>query len=148
MRITVTGVRSSCEASDTSRRLVDVADSSRPSIPFIVRASSAISSCDDGTGTRSCSELEPIAATRDVTAWTGRSARPASSQASPATSATSAGPMIHSSRRVAAIVSRTASSGDAVASVTPPTDSVVTSNDAGSPAMPSSSALAIGTVPV
>ena len=49
---------------------------------------------------------------------------------------------------MAAIVSRTASSGDAVASVTPPTDSVVTSNDAGSPAMPSSSALAIGTVPV
>ena len=88
---------------------------------------------DAGTGTRSCSECEPIAATRDVTAWTGRSARPASSQASPATRATSAGPMIHSSRRVVAIVSRTSSSGDAVASVTPPTVNVDTSNVAGSP---------------
>ena len=57
---------------------------------------------------------------RDVTACTGRSARPASSQASPATSATSAGPTTHSRRFVVAIVSRTASSGDAVASVKPP----------------------------
>ena len=56
--------------------------------------------------------------------------------------------MNHSSRRVAAIVSRTASSGDAVARVTPPTDSAETSNASGSPAMPSSSALAIGTEPV
>ena len=44
VRITVTGVRSSWEASETRRRLVDVAVSSRPSMPFIVRASSAISS--------------------------------------------------------------------------------------------------------
>ena len=92
-RITATGVRSSCEASDTSRRLDVVADSSRPSIPFIVRASSAISSADAGSGTRSCSEWEVIAATRDVTACTGRRARPASSHASPATSATRAGPI-------------------------------------------------------
>ena len=62
-----------------------------------------------------------------MTACTGRSARPASSQASPATRATSAGPTIHSSRRVVAIVSRTSSSDDAVASVTPPTDSDDTS---------------------
>ena len=41
-----------------------------------------------------------IAATRDVTACTGRSARPARIHASPATSATSAGPIAHSSCRV------------------------------------------------
>ena len=146
-RITATGVRSSWEASETRRRLVDVAVSSRPSMPFIVRASSAISSSDAGTGTRSCSECEPISATRDVTAWTGRNARPASSHASPATSATSTGPISHSRRRVASIVSRTASSGDAVARVTPPTDNAETSKASGSPWMPSSSALAIGTDP-
>ena len=35
---------------------------------FIVVTSSAISSDDDGTGTRSCSECDPIVVTRDVTA--------------------------------------------------------------------------------
>ena len=119
-------MRSSCEASDTRRRFVVDAVSRRASIPFIVVASSAISSPDAGTGTRSCSEREPIAATRDVTAWTGRSARPASSQASPATSATRAGPATHSRRFVVAIVSRTESSGDAVASVNPPASTVDT----------------------
>ena len=69
-------------------------------MPFIVRASSAISSDDAGSGTRSCSERAVMAATRDVTACTGRSARPASSHASPATRATSAGPITHSSVRV------------------------------------------------
>ena len=116
-------------------------------MPFIVVASSAISSPDAGTGTRSCSDVEPIAATRDVTAWTGRSARLASSHASPATSATSAGPTTHSSRLVVAIVSRTESSGDAVASVTPPADSDDTVKSAGSALMPSTAAWAIGTVP-
>ena len=48
---------------------------------------------------------------------------------------------------MASIVSRTASSGDAVARVTPPTDKAETSNASGSPSMPSSSALAIGTDP-
>ena len=124
--MTATGVRSSCEASDTSRRFVVDAVSRRASIPFIVDASSAISSPDAGTGTRSCSDRDPIAATRDVTACTGRSARPASSQASPATSATSAGPATHSRRFVVAIVSRTESSGEAVASVNSPASIVET----------------------
>ena len=65
-------------------------------------------------------------ATRDVTAWTGRSARPASSHASPATRATSAGPTNHSSRRVVSIVSATLSSDVAVASTTSPTGATTT----------------------
>jgi len=40
----------------------------RPSMAFIVRANSATSSDEDGTGTRSCRECDPMAATRDVTA--------------------------------------------------------------------------------
>ena len=95
-------------------------------MPFIVVASSAISSLDRGTGTRSCSERDPIAATRVVTACTGRSARPVNNQASAATSATSAGPPNHSRRLVVAIVSRTESSGDAVASRKSPAASVDT----------------------
>ena len=93
---------------------------------FIVVASSAISSLEPGTGTRSCSDREPIEATRDVTAWTGRSARPASSHASAATRATSAGPSNHSTRRVVPIVSATLSSDVAVESTTPPTRSDAT----------------------
>ena len=67
-----------------------------------------------------------MAATRDVTACTGRRARPANSHANPATSATSAGPATHSRRFVVAIVSRTESSGEAVASVNSPASIVET----------------------
>ena len=119
MRITATGVRNSCDASETRRRFVVDAVSRRPSIWFIVRASSAISSDDGGSGTRSCSERDSIAATR--ASQLHRPQRPAGEQPrQPGDERHERRADDHSSRVVVRSVSRTSSSGDAVASIAPP----------------------------
>ena len=78
MRRIASGVRSSCEASETNARSRLNATSSRASISFSVRPSRPISSLAGGTGSRS---LVPAAVT--AAAWrrirsTGRSAAAAS----------------------------------------------------------------------
>ena len=110
-----------------------MAVSSRPSIPFIVARQLG----DLVAGRRHRHPLVQRVATRSRRPATSRrapAAAPGRPAARPARRRARRGPARHHSRRrVAAIVSRTASSGDAVASVTPPTDSVETSNVAGSP---------------
>ena len=144
VRITATGVRSSCDASDTSRRFVVDADPTARacrSSSWPTRRSRRWSRAP--APARGVSR-EPIDATRDVTAWTGRRARPASSHANPATSATSAGPSDPQQRprrvdRVAHIVQR-GGRGEHEATDT----QRATEKSSARPATPSTSALADG----
>ena len=90
VRITVSGVRSSCEALATNRRWLAKAASSRPSMASNVSASSFSSSSGPASAIRSprfSSEARRAAA---VMACTGRSARPATIQPSHAEANTSA----------------------------------------------------------
>ena len=91
LRIDAIGLRSSCEASDTNRRRWASDASNRPSIAFIVSASSAISSRVAGTGIRSCRVPPEIVAVRSVIARTGRSAREASTHATSAVARVTSG---------------------------------------------------------
>jgi len=82
VRIVATGLRSSWDASDTNSRWRADAASSRSSISFIVSASRRTSSRPAGTGTRRCIVVPLIDSTSVRIASTGRSARPAITQAS------------------------------------------------------------------
>ena len=70
-------------------------------MPFMVRARRPTSSCDSGSGTRSCRVVAEISATRRVSTATGRNDRPTSSHVSPPIIATSAGTTHHSAVRIA-----------------------------------------------
>jgi hypothetical protein len=90
VRITVSGVRSSCEALATNRRWLANAASSRPSMASNVSASSFSSSSGPASAIRSprfSSEARRAAA---VMACTGRSTRPATIQPSQVEANTSA----------------------------------------------------------
>ena len=84
VRMRVSGLRSSCDASATKRCCRWAASSTRSSMSFIVRARRAISSSPGGTGTRRCRSRPPIAATSARIASTGRSVRPTSHQSTTA----------------------------------------------------------------
>ena len=74
MRRIDSGVRSSCEASETNARSRSNATSSRPSISFSVRPSRLSSSLASGTGRRPPLSAAVIAAARRRIRSTGRSA--------------------------------------------------------------------------
>ncbi len=108
-----TGLRSSCEASDTNWRWRVDAASSRSSMAFIVWASRPISSSVSGVGTRRWIVAPPMAATSARIASTGRNARPTRYHATAATAATSSGTPTHRPWRTASRFSWTSSTGAA-----------------------------------
>jgi hypothetical protein len=120
VRMLATGLRSSCEASDTNWRWRRADCSSRASMAFIVRARRPISSPEAGSGTRRCMVAPPMASTSARMASTGRSARPTSAHATPATSRTSPGSPHHSARRTASTLRATSSTGVAAHTVSSP----------------------------
>ena len=101
VRIAVSGLRSSCEASATNRRCRAAASSSRASMSFIVRARRPISSSVPGSGTRCDRSALVIAVTAPRICSTGRSARPTTSHTVPQASTSRNGtPMISSRANV------------------------------------------------
>jgi hypothetical protein len=80
VRMTVSGVRSSCEALATKRRWLAKAASSRPSMASNVSASSFSSSSGPASAIRSPRFSSDARRAAAVIACTGRSARPATIQ--------------------------------------------------------------------
>ena len=76
----VSGVRSSCDASETNCFCDSYASWRRFSMPLKLDASAATSSRLRGTGSRRAkSRLRPISSAATATAWSGARARPATS---------------------------------------------------------------------
>ena len=94
-RIDASGLRSSCDASDTNCRCRCDDCSSRSSIAFIVCASRPTSSSVPGSGTRRWMVEPVIDAAWSRIASTGRSARPAKYHTANATRSTRSGTAIH-----------------------------------------------------
>ncbi len=99
VRIDASGLRSSCDASDTNCRCFCDDTSRRASIAFIVRARRPTSSSVSGSGTRRCIVVPVISSARSRMASTGRSARPVKYQVANAISATRSGTAISSASR-------------------------------------------------
>ncbi len=118
----VIGERSSCDASDTKRRWLFRALSSRSSMRFMVAASRPISSSALGCGTRRCSCAAEISSTSRRIASTGASARPTANHVVSATTATSNGSPMISSRVTTVVVSRTSTNALATRTIRRPSD--------------------------
>ena len=117
----MSGLRNSCDASDTNCRCRCDDWSSRSSIAFIVRARRPTSSSVSGSGTRRWM-VEPVISSASVRiASTGRSARPVKYQTANPTSSTSRGTATNRMSLRLSTVLLTSSSDRCATSTTSPT---------------------------